>query len=144
MIDDFAVEIKNEQQDDIKNLQHPQGVRQRIHPDWQALAINIFKELYDIDDELVEQYDWWFRGGTENEQQDDFNIKTLNDEIVGFEGAYKYHEYGRVLSIAEPMKVFEKWPQACLLFQNRFFICCASVKTIIAFLVSSVSQWWFR
>ena len=57
MIDDFAVEIKNEQQDDIKNLQHPQGVRQRIHPDWQVLAINIFKELYDIDDELAEKDD---------------------------------------------------------------------------------------
>ena len=37
-----------------------------------------------------------------------FNIQTLNDEIVGFEGAYKYHDYGRVMSIAEPMKVFEK------------------------------------
>ena len=34
--------------------------------------------------------------------------QTLNDEIVGFEGAYKYHDYGRVMSIAEPMKVFEK------------------------------------
>ena len=58
MIDDFVVEVENEEQDDIKNLQHLQGVlRQRIHPDWQVLAINIFKEFYVIDDELVEQDD---------------------------------------------------------------------------------------
>ena len=37
-----------------------------------------------------------------------FNILTVNDEIVGFEGAHKYHDYGRVMSIAEAMKVFEK------------------------------------
>ena len=58
MIDYFVVELKNEQLDEIKTLQNPQGVlRQRIHPDWQVLAINIFKEFYDIDDELVEQDD---------------------------------------------------------------------------------------
>ena len=37
-----------------------------------------------------------------------FNILILNDEIVGVEGAYKYHDYGRAVSIAEPIKVFEQ------------------------------------
>ena len=58
MIDDFVVKLKNEQQHDMTNLQLPQGVlRQRTHPDSQLLAIIIFKEIYDIDDELVEPDD---------------------------------------------------------------------------------------
>ena len=66
IIDDFGVELKNEQQDDIKNLQHPKGgLRQSIHPAWQVFAINIFKEFYDFDDELVEQDDGLFRCGSQ-------------------------------------------------------------------------------
>ena len=43
MIDDFVVDLQNEQQ---KHLHHPQGVlRQRIHPDWRVLAINIFRSV---------------------------------------------------------------------------------------------------
>ena len=43
MIDDFVVELQNEQQ---KHLQHLQGVlRQRIHPDWRVLVINIFRSV---------------------------------------------------------------------------------------------------
>ena len=32
---------------------------------------------------------------------------TLNDEIVGFEGACKYHDYGRVMSVAEVPDCFD-------------------------------------
>ena len=32
---------------------------------------------------------------------------TLNDEIVGFEGACKYHDYRRAMSIAEVPDCFD-------------------------------------
>ena len=46
IIDDCVVELMNEQLDDIKHLQHPQGVlRHRIHPDGRVFVINIFRSV---------------------------------------------------------------------------------------------------